>query len=165
MKILIMTVQHSGTGFLLKFLVGVLGLDGESGAHITEQTNVDFWHTHPNPTVAIPDIFDACIVTLRHPYKSMTTAKFVGDKGQILTAWAELIKQQKKYETTLFLTIDGPEENRFPQLMAIAKHFGKEHLEPAIREYADDWSPVNQSLTEDDLNAAIPAVAAYKQWS
>lgn len=131
---------------------------------MSAESTEDFMHIHPHSATEIPDLFDACIITLRHPHRAMTTAKSSRGKGELLDNWTSLLEQQKKYKTTLFLLIDGPEEKHFPQLMAIAKHFGKEHLEPAIRKYAEDWKPVNQSLTEDDLNASAFAVKAYEQW-
>ena len=169
-KALVMTVPRSGTHFLLRFLVGVLGLDGDSSlATVSKETNCDFSHIHPTSAqmkrYKASEIFDACIITLRHPFKSGQSMKMVGEKIEyVRDYWDALLEEQKNYNKTLFLVIDGPEEERFPQLMAIAEYFGKEHLEDAIREYAEDWTPQNQSMTDEDREIMDFAVRAYEQW-
>jgi hypothetical protein len=167
MKTLIMTVPHSGTNFLLKFLTAVLGLHGNSDAEkVAKESSVDFAHLHPNPARTVqPGIFDSVIITLRHPYKSVQTGKLQGANiGQMDRGWHLLIERQKEYKKVMFLVIDGPEEDRFVQLMAIAKHFGKEDKEEQVRAYANAWEPVNQSLTENDKQVMQFAVEAYKKW-
>ena len=166
MKTLVLTVPHSGTHFLLRFLVGVLGLEGNSGGarEMNPKSNLDFAHEHPAEAMDLSSVFDTCIITLRHPHKTLQTARFRGATESVIRAWELLIDEQENYKKTLFLVIDGPEEGRFPQLMAIAAHFNKQHLEPAIKQYADEWLPVNETLSEDDINAAVFAVRAYQQW-
>ncbi len=168
MTTLVMTVPRSGTHFLLRFLVGVLGLDVRSG-DVTEESNVDFLHIHPSIAAfkecTPSDFCDTCIITLRHPHETVLTDKWKGANVESAAAsWGALIAEQGKYKKTLFLVIDGPESDRFPQLMAIAKHFGKTHLEGRIRKYADEWTPANPSLTEDDVNAIQFAARVYEQW-
>lgn len=167
MKTLFLSVPHSGTNFLLKFLVAVLGLDGRSDAvDITAESNVDFAHTHPNSMTALKDgVFGSLIITLRDPHKSTQTGKLQGASAELMAdSWQALIDNASQYSKILFLVIDGPEKERFPQLMAIAEHFGKGHLSEQIKEYARDWKPVNQSLTKEDEIAMEFAVKAYKQW-
>ena len=169
-KALVMTVPRSGTHFLLRFLTGVLGLDGDGSlGTVSRESNFDFCHTPPTPermsTFRPSEIFDACIITLRHPLKSCQSMKMKGDEITLVKSyWDALLEEQKNYNKTMFLVIDGPEEERFPQLMAIAEYFGKEHLEDAIREYANDWTPQNQSVTDEDRALMDFAVRAYEQW-
>ena len=163
MKTLVMTVPYSGTHFILKFLVGVLGLDGNS-AMCTAESNCDFAHIHPNGEDISDGIFDSAIITLRHPHKSIRTAHYRGGKEGIINSWRSMIDELEKYDTVLPVLIDGPEENHFPQLFDIAVHFGKGHLRSAVKQYADEWTPLNASLTDEDINAVEFARQAYEQW-
>ena len=166
MKTLILTVPHSGTHFLLKYLVAVLGLHGGDTGGITPKSNVDFAHAHPSSTKEIPEgVYDSVIITLRHPHKSSTTGKLGGANiVQLADSWKALIDRFTEYDKKLILVIDGPKNDRYPQLMAIANHFGKSHLREAIKKYADDWSPVNQSLSKAEKDAMNFATAMYKKW-
>lgn len=167
MKTLFLSVPHSGTHFVLEFLVAVLGLDGVSNAkYITAESNCDFAHTHPNSLTKIEGgIFDSLIITLRHPYKTTRTGKLRGASADLMVdSWQALLDASSQYSKILLVVIDGPEENRLSQLMAIAKHFNKEHLAKQVEQYANDWRPVNQSLTDEDKIAIGFAVKAYELW-
>ena len=164
MATLILTVPHSGSFFLFKFLVAVLGLRGDmsSAQVITPESKVDFSHAHAKSSMVLPEgVYDSVIVTLRHPHKSCDTGKLMGTSAdQIAHSWDSLNDRLSQYKTKLFLAIDGPEENRFPQLMAIAEHFGKKDLEAEVKKYADAWEPVNKS--PDVEGALAAAVELYE---
>ncbi len=167
MTTLVATIPHSGTHFLLKFLVGVLGLDGRSTSlgQLSKESNFDFVHIHPNADDDPTDICDAAIITLRHPHKTVKTGKWAGNKSdQVAKSWKALIDIYEKYDKVLTLVIDGSEEKRFPQLMTLAEHFNKEHLAVSVKQYADDWSPVNESITSADVDRVQFAVERYKKW-
>jgi hypothetical protein len=167
MTTLVMTVPHSGTHFLLKFLVATLGLDGSSALlkQFSKESNFDFIHIHPDAGDDPTALCDSLIITLRNPHETVKTGKWAGNKSeQVVDSWQAMIDISDKYKKVLTLVIDGPIEKRYPQLMAIAEHFGKSHLEPQIRKYAEDWEPVNQSITESDKLNVQFAVEKYKQW-
>ena len=167
MTTLVMTVPQSGTHFLLKFLVGVLGLDGNSADlnQLSKESNFDFIHIHPNKGDDPTDLCDSAIITLRHPHKTVKTGKWAGtNSDQVAKSWKAMIAICGKYEKVLPLVIDGLKAKRFPQLMAIAEHFGKDSLEVQVKKYADDWSPVNQSITDNDIEQVRGAVEAYEKW-
>lgn len=189
MSTLVMTVPHSGTNFLVRFLGAVLGLNGRNGVgnpdigFVTQGTNCDFCQIHPRRKAieswkpyVLEEHFDSVIITLRHPYLTLTSSKRRGrtfdtygddassETEQCKDSWTTLIEEFQKYTTALTLTIDGPKENRLPELLAIARHFGKEDMIAPITKYANDWLPVNQSITEYDIQQLGDAVKAYEQW-
>jgi len=167
-----MTVEHSGTNFLMRYLIGTLGLHGSGDAgKISKESTADFAHLHPSAGMLkgqpIQDgIFDSVIITLRHPYRTTQTGKLRGVRAEnVADGWQHLLLEKKKYNKVMFLTIDGDPKDRFGQLMAIAEHFGKADKVEQIRAYADAWEPVNQSLTDEDRSAMQFAVTAYEKWA
>ncbi len=74
--------------------------------------------------------------------------------------------EHQGFKKRLFLDIDCEEKDRLPQLMAIAEHFGKtdERYLRGIEKYARNWTPLNSSLTPEDIIDAAPAVQAFEQW-
>jgi hypothetical protein len=169
MKTLVLTVPHSGTHFLLRFLVGKLGLDGGSGGieDITLAHTCDFCHIHPRTMKEVPPgVYDSVIFTLRHPHKTVQTGKWQGVPADTVQAfWDNMLVEIEKYEKKLFLVIDGPVEDRLPQLTAIAEHFGMGHKTKQIEEYASAWAPVNQTLSDDDVNAVEIATRVYEAYT
>ena len=162
------TIQYSGTHFALKFLLGVLGLDGRSD-DVNPNSNCDFLHKHPAegslPEPKPSEFCDAVIITLRHPHKIVQTGKWTGFKAEaIARSWVLFQEEINNFDIVLPIVIDGPKKNRRPQLMAITKHFGKEHLETQVNEYADAWVPVNQTLSRGDIDDVRAASLVYKQW-
>ena len=145
----------------------MLGLDGRTSSlnGYSEASAFDFIHIHPSIGDDPTELCDSAIITLRHPHKTIKTGKWAGTRAEpIVNSWKALTDIYGKYDKVLILVIDGPEEKRFPQLMAIAEHFDKGHLEVQVKQYADDWSPVNQSITSADIDRVQFAVSAYKKW-
>lgn len=178
MKTLLLGVPNSGNHFMLHFLIGTLGLDCRYDiADLTAESGGDFSYLHsmPDTDFTIPALFDTLIVPQRHPYKSVTNKrKFTTE--EIVFCWRCLIKDVEKYSNIFFVTIDGTEENRFPQLMAIANHFNMGHREDRVREYADAWIPKNANrykadeikedttVSDEDVVALAFAVVEYEKW-
>jgi len=142
MKTLVMTLPCSGTHFLLHFLANVLDLAGANDMGSVE-SDVDFIHIHPNGQDIPKGIFDSVIMTVREPHKTLRTAQYRGLVDQVEGARKAMMNEQKKYKTKMLVVIDGPEKDRFPQLMKIAYHFDKSHLREAVKQYAKAWIPLN----------------------
>ena len=136
MKALVLTVPHSGTHFIIAFLKGVLGLHG-SDAMCSPESNFDFAHVHPNKDDIPSDQFEALIMTLRHPHLSIRSSNYGKNHAYIIESWRGLIREQAKYKKKFIVTLDGSVEDRFPQLMKIAEHFGKGHLRDAVKQYSE----------------------------
>ena len=184
MNTLILTLPHSGTNFLVRFLGAALGLDGINGVGNAEigyaesGMACDFCHIHPSREsldlmlpYKLEDHFDVAIVTRRHPKLILATEKRNNpniDAGvladQFNADWRTLGEEAAKYSTVLYLDITGPTENRLPQLTAIAEHFGKGHMVDAIEKYAAAWKPVNQTLTIEDMDAISEVTLEYEKW-
>ena len=169
MTTLVMTVPHSGTNFLCSFLTAHLGLDGRDYL-MGPGASADFCRTHPHKSTEINvEDYDAVIITLRHPLRTVETHKRYSkiDDASIQfieDSWRALMDEAMKAKKIIYLVIDGPEENRLPQLQAIANHFGKGHMTDVIEQYAADWRPLNSSVTDANERAMQFAIEAYEKW-
>jgi hypothetical protein len=182
--ILLMTVPHSGTHFMVQYLSGVLGLVGrncvgdKSRGFVTPDEPFDYAHIHPSHRLfstwhpwTLTDVFDTAIVTLRHPLRSAATQK--ANHGQVeMTAesWEALIDEIPKYKKIVYVAIDGPKERRLPDLLKVADLFGVYH--EGIEAYAEKWiarnaSPANivvrDLLSQKDVNRLRFATRKYEE--
>ena len=172
MKTLIMTAHHSGTHLLLRFLAGVLGLH-EGYDDVTKESSCDYFHLHPSTQMfkqlakegkSPSDLCDTVIITLRHPHKSARTGKLGGATiDQLCDIFKSLHEEKKNYKNVLYLVIDGKHEYRYPQLKAIADHFGVTDRDAAVRAFAKEWPRVNESFSESDAKRVEFATIEYER--
>ena len=177
MNTLLLTLTKSGSNFAARLLTCTLGLDGNQSLNITIDEEVDkdmacdycaLHATQPFPD----DLFDAIIITLRHPHSVLASLKKqdeTTDVNDLALNWQTLVQQVSRFDKKLFLTIDGDPSKRAAQVDAIAAHFNSSR---DTSKFVSDWKPawVNKRnrpgppVTDVEKLVLAPAVEVYEQW-